>query len=184
MIFSLETMSEVIKSKEMRVGVEKYLNVMQLYRSSENLYNAPSFKTKYIGFYRMLKKSQLWYDTYFGYMNNLKENKEITFDEIFDFLYDKFGKNEASFSSKLLHTINNDMPILDQNVLINLGLFKKYMTNKYNKKEIYKEIQIKYAELLQDSKINMALEIFDNEFEDVKDQISRTKKLDFILWKL
>ncbi len=184
MLFSLEDVNEVIRSKEMHAGVEKYLNVMQLYRSSENLSNDSLFRKKYTGFYRMGKKAQLWYDTYFEYMDKLKQNKIITFDEIFDYLFEMFNKKESSFSSKLLHTVNNDMPILDKNVLINLGLYKKFLNKNYSKKEIYKEIQIKYNELLQDSKINIILEIFDNEFSDVKDQISKTKKLDFILWKL
>ena len=61
---------------------------------------------------------------FYTYFDSQKNNKMIKYDEIIDYFYSKTNRVEASFSSKMLATINPEMPILDSQVLLNMGLKK------------------------------------------------------------
>ena len=54
-----------------------------------------------------------WLDTFYTYFEDNKD-RNITFDEVIDCMYQKVKRVEASFCSKMLSIINPNMPVLDQ----------------------------------------------------------------------
>ena len=113
-------------------------------------------------------------------------NKDVSFGDIITSIYKETGRIEASFSSKLLATINHDYPIWDQYVLANLGLeaTPQYMNNDIRLEasiEIYKAICDWYKARLNSDEGKAEMEFFDSKFPKYK-WISGIKKIDFLLW--
>lgn len=79
------------------------------------------FQKRFNAFYRVRRDAK-WRKLFYTYFESIKNKKNITFDEILDYMYKETGNIEASFCSKLLSTINPNMPIWDQYVLKNLNL--------------------------------------------------------------
>ena len=179
-MISKEKVIEILDKPEIYSSINKYLEIMFLYKNSENLANDYNFQKKYNHFYRMGRRTKDFYNTYYCYMEKIRDNKNITFNEIFNYIKSNTNRNEASFSSKLLHTINNDMPILDSIVLKNLNLYNEYKSRKSNKTEIYDKLNSTYKELSYTHKY--IVDEFNRKFLDIK--ISDIKKIDFVLWQL
>lgn len=175
---------QIIQSAGMKRGIDRYLDVMERYQSSNNVLQDKEFQRKYKGFYAMGRKSSDFYQTYFSYMNLLrnKELSEITFEEIFEYIKECTRRNEASFSSKMLHTLDNNQPILDRFVLQNLNLYKAYQAKNSNKIAIYKELSYLYNGLLDDNKT--ILDFFDVQYPIEEKKITKVKKIDFVLWQM
>ena len=64
-----------------------------------------------------------YYAVYFNFMEKYK-TKDVIFEEVLRYFHSSFGRIEASFSSKLMATINPDKPVWDEFVLKNLGIIK------------------------------------------------------------
>ena len=153
----------------------------------ENIYKCnvskdKEFQTRFNAFYRVRRDEQ-WREIFYEYFEKVKNDKDITFDEILDYMYNKTGNIEASFCSKLLSTINPNMPIWDQYVLKNLNLevfgnTKEERLN--NTKTIYKKIIEIENNKLKDSNIQKAIKDFKNYFSEYN--LSDIKILDYILW--
>jgi hypothetical protein len=91
---------------------------------------------------------------------------------------------EASFSSKLMATINPDKPVWDEFVLKNLGIIKPptYSKNRIEKTvDVYKRIEHFYDEFLQTMECQELVAKFDMHFPNTK--ITKTKKVDLLLWQ-
>ncbi|MBQ8875992.1 MAG: hypothetical protein IJY63_00405, partial [Clostridia bacterium] len=110
----------------------------------------------------------------------------ITFEELLKEFYFKTNRVEASFISKLLHTIDNNMPIWDKFVLQNLCK-KMQMCHGEEKLNaainIYEEIVAWYKAALKDERIKKKLADFDKALPQYS-WFSETKKLDFLLWQM
>lgn len=174
---------KIISSDEMKNGVERYLKIREQISKDINKFNDEKFQTTYKGFYRM-RRNKEFCKKYFEIGYKSINNENIDFDILFDKIKDINNRNESSFTSKLLHTINNKKPILDKNVLINLGLYKQYKKKDSNKKELYKILENIYQEILNSEFGNKWINNFDEVFSKEKNKISDTKKIDFILWKM
>jgi hypothetical protein len=68
-----------------------------------------------------VRRGRDWRTDYFSLFQE-KKNIAPSFEEIITELYKKTGNFEASFSSKMIATLNDGMPIWDQYILGNLGL--------------------------------------------------------------
>lgn len=146
---------------------------------------------------------------FFGYFNNLLVDSKktvITYANVID----KFNpRNEKSFSSKILHTIYSDKPIIDQKVLAKLegdiDFKKRYPTpllvkrksgkNKYNiiigkdnvndSKSFYCNLEAYYNILKGQPSTISYIDDFDNwcKTQGINlSFISDTKKIDFWMW--
>ena len=146
---------------------------------------------------------------FFGYFNNLLVDSKktvITYANVID----KFNpRNEKSFSSKILHTIYPDKPIIDQKVLAKLegdiDFKKRYPTpllvkrksgkNKYNiiigkdnvndSKSFYCNLEAYYNILKGQPSTISYIDDFDNwcKTQGINlSFISDTKKIDFWMW--
>lgn len=174
-------------------------------KTIENSVLTEEFKEKFKKFYGMKRCnfSDNFYDKYFEYLdNNRKMNnpdyKNIEFDKVIKYIWNTNTSKrvEASFSSKLLASINSDKPVWDTNVFSRLHL-TKIASIKDKDKQIEKTIE-KYNDLTEEINkqfnqfnnkekcIRIFNEFFNEEFDNINDleYISTMKKIDFILWSL
>ncbi len=179
-----ERVVHVIHSEKMKQGVHNYLNLLNLYQISTDVSNDMHFQTKYKGFYSMGRKSKDFYEMYFTYMQLLRncDISHISFEEIFSYIKSKTNRNEASFSSKLMHTIDNHSPILDRYVLQNLELYRQYLSKNTDKIALFYQMKNIINGMLLNS--NDVINKFDHVFPNEATQITKEKKLDFILWQM
>ena len=109
-----------------RQAVIRFLALDKYKYIKENLYKCdvskdPVFQKKFNSFYRV-RRDEKWRKKFYNYFEKNKNNTNIGFETILKDLLLETGNIEASFSSKMLSLINNDMPIWDQYVLKNMGL--------------------------------------------------------------
>ncbi len=145
-------------------SIKKYIYIM------ENLHNPQNKKEvieKYKDFYKMnaARLLQEFYNLYFDYLYENKDNTDITFEEIIRHLYNPkvsyLNKIQSSFSSKLLATINPNMVIWDTNVLYRLRnkIDKEYIViYKYKNKKTNTE---KIGYRLKGDKIKSTIVVYD-----------------------
>jgi hypothetical protein len=183
-------MSDMIKvnavnenAVKIEIGIRKYTNIM------ERLHNCDvsqdrEFQKAYNGFYRVRQKPQEWYQIYYDYMQRHKSDN-INFDNVLTYLYKKLDRLESSFSSKLLATINPNMPVWDANVLSQLSIkAPSYsQSNRLNATiETYSVLQKWYAVYLKTPNAQEVTTRFDELFPNT--QITDLKKIDLILWSM
>ena len=164
-------------------GVEKYADILKTFPLTSAA-NDTAFQKKFNGFYRV-RRDSAWQKVYYEIMERGKSSP-LTFESVLCELYQKLGRVEASFTSKLIHTLNNDMPIWDRFVLQNLGLKMPLCSGEKKLKiavELYEEIIKWYNTALSNEQINQKLLEFDEFFPEYK-HFSKTKKLDFFLWQI
>jgi len=80
------------------------------------------FKKRFNGFYRIRQRTPEFYDGFYKKLEASKEGKCPTFAEVLDYFWQQSHRIEASFSSKLVATINPELPVWDKEVLRNLKL--------------------------------------------------------------
>ena len=160
------------------IGVDKYNWIMKRVHEVD-VSTDTEFQRFFNGFYRMRQRPASFYASYYSYLEHNKHNRELTFEEIVAYLYQETGSIHASFSSKLLATVNPDMPIWDKFVLQNLGLRTPYH---YEKNRLQKTVQLyqRICDWYKSSEATEKLNAFNRLFPNV--DISDVKKIDFILW--
>lgn len=161
-----------------KIGIEKYNWLMKRVHEVDISADA-EFQKFFNGFYRMRQRPASFYQSYYVYLESNKTNHELTFEDVVTHLYKETGAIHASFGSKLLATVNPDMPIWDKFVLQNLGLRAPYV---YEKDRLQKIIYLyqKICSWYQSEEAQKKLETFNELFPDT--DISDVKKIDFILW--
>jgi hypothetical protein len=129
---------------------------------------------------------------YFNLMQELrneKNNNEIIraiFIRLNKFDNKKGQKSfQLSFVTKMLHTMDNNFPIYDSEVASMLNI-RNYYDGNFEKKLIksillIEELKNKYDEIIQNNLLSKPFQFFDKKFENNK--LTKTKKLDFIIWK-
>lgn len=180
-IINLEEIKQSLP--KIRIGVDKYINIMDKLNScnvSENM----DFQKSYNGFYKIRQRKPEFYKSYYDYMES-KKNINVTYSDIVTHFYNQFNRIEASFSSKLLATINPNMPVWDSIVLKNLGLKPPayYKANRLeNVISLYCEIVNWYSEYLKASNSVDVIKVFDSIYPNT--EITDVKKIDFALWSI
>ena len=165
------------------MGFDKYQQIMDSVRKTD-VSTDPEFQRSFNGFYRVRRNAE-WRKTYFSLFESVK-NSEPTFEFIIRSLYEKTGNIEASFSSKMLATINADMPIWDRYVVQNLCLCIKGKTKEDQLKcsiDVYNEMIDWYDSFLQTKNGRDCIEEFDLTLPGYK-WMSAVKKIDFYLWSI
>jgi len=165
-----------------KIALEKYNYIMHNLRKTD-VSSDKEFQKKYNGFYRMRQRQAQFYQLYYDYLEQTK-NTEISFEKTLKYFDEKLSRIEASFSSKLVATIDPTKPVLDEFVLKNLGLSKpkNYSKNKIEQTiELYNQIEQTYKEFLLTNQGKDLLIEFDRFFPD--SDLTDTKKLDLLLWQ-
>lgn len=185
MIENINKYDVEIALKKIKQGLEKYIKIIDRLHKV-NVHKDKEFQKLYNGFYRVRQRKADFYEIYYDYLENNKCN-EVTFGEAIKYIYDRTGRVEASFASKLVANINPNLPIWDSFVLSNLNIDKP---KQYKKSEVrikesieaYKILQDKYENFLLTNNAKVLIELFNNEYQNTC--ISDTKKIDFILWQI
>lgn len=164
-------------------GLTKYQLIMDRFHQVDVTTDV-QFQKSYNGFYRMRQRNSLFYERYFAFMESNKTGP-LSFAETLRYIHQELGRVEASFSSKLVATINPNLPIWDTVVLNNLGLSAPKSHRKNRISEIitlYEEIIVWYQSYLQSPDAKKVIEQFDEFYPNAR--ISDLKKIDFVLWQI
>ena len=158
------------------LGLDRYAEIM----AGDPM--CPDFQRAFNGYYRV-RRNESWRRQYYALF--VKARKErYTFEQILTSLFQVTGNVEASFSSKMLATIDASKPIWDQYVLQNLGLelIGKAQEEKLkNAVFLYGRIERWYADYLTTAEAKDAIAAFDQLLPDYA-WVSDIKKIDCLLW--
>jgi hypothetical protein len=165
-------------------GIAQYLEITELF-PAVNVAENRDFQRKFNAFYRVMKKSAGWYRAYYEFMERRKYSKP-TFEETLDHLWSAFDRCEASFSSKLVATIDPQQPIWDSIVLGNVGIARpKYgRTDRLSDaKTVYRSLCDWYAQYLSSDTARLIISLFNQNLKECT-RITDVKKVDFVLWQM
>jgi hypothetical protein len=133
--------------------------------------------------------SQQHFEKYFELLDRRINNLETILNELYEIKTLKQQNSlQFSFSTKLLHTLDNNLPIYDNQVKKTIGLPDTYnvQDSRYKKTKAllayYENLKMIYRQLLEKAPIKKLIEDIRNNFEWTADQIGDVKILDFILW--
>jgi len=142
-----------------------------------------TYQKKFKGFYKVRRK-QAFCDVYFNILEKNKRNQNLRFEEVLLSLQST-GRIEASFTSKLLATINPLLPVLDKEVLIHLtGSLAMSASTGDPLKDCaikYKSMVSYYREFIKAEEGKVILNSFQEKHPDAP--ITDLKKIDFVLWQ-
>ncbi len=163
------------------LGLDKYEAVI-----AHNESSSITFRRKFNTYFRV-RRSSIWQEAFYSIFGTLWDSDDVTFEQIIWNLYQKTGQVEPSFSSKMLHVLNPEMPIWDQYVLKNLG-FKTSLKGSPEEKikeaiTIYDSITKFYFDYLHSKDGKAFIKEFNLQLPKYS-HFSDIKKLDAILWKI
>jgi hypothetical protein len=164
-------------------GIYRYQSIMALF-PTVNVSTDAVFQRKFNGFYR-IRRNHIFREGYYSFMETHR-NAAPSFTETLRYL-GKYGKLEASFASKLLATINPDLPLWDKYVLRKAGLknpawYLDWETRVKQANTIYEQFIKEYAAFIPSEEGQRWIQLFDERYPDTN--ITPVKKIDFILWQL
>ncbi len=168
--------------------VDKYFSIQKMF--NEGLLDI-EFEKKFRQFYRM-NTAGLTQDHFKVYFKHLK-NKESDLVKILTDLYNiktLRGSHslQFSFTTKLLHTIDNNLPIFDKFIssyfsIANPNDFGLSLDKRLEKRqEMYCELVSSYKKLLLDKQVCKTIQDCRSRLSWPGDMISDIKVLDFMLW--
>ncbi|MCM3694594.1 DUF6508 domain-containing protein [Neobacillus niacini] len=169
--------------KKVKPGLEKYLKIMNLVKSVD-VSKDKEFQRAFNGFYRVRQRPQVFYDTFYSFMEVHKESAP-SFEKTLRYIHKELGRIEPSFSSKLVATINPNLPIWDSVVLNNLQLKPPAYYRKDRIEEsirLYERIVDWYKDYLKDEEGQKIIELFDEAYPNTG--ITDIKKVDFVIWQI
>jgi hypothetical protein len=164
-------------------GIDKYTFIIREL-SKRNIAKDYTYQKVFNAFY-VVRRNSKWRKIYYDFFESQKNNKHLTFEMILRYLFEKTGQVEASFSSKLLSTVNPNMPIWDAYVLKNLGI-KMKAGNPLDRIDQaikrYRDIHETYIGLVKSEWGKSAIAKFNELLPDYL-WISDIKKVDFFIWQ-
>ena len=184
--------SKILKDEKRKETFKSAIETY-MYQIQDELYNidlsdavkSESFRKAYAGYYGMARRGEDFCGEYFKIMERLKGEINLDFETVFDRVYEIAHTDEVSFSSKMLHTINPDLPIWDSIVAedhfgMKVRYYKAYL-REFNKYKLSKKGQ--YVIGLFDKICDALFDKEPSEANKAKTCITGTKKIDFVLWQ-
>ena len=164
-----------------KLGVQQYAQIMTTVHTTDVSKNT-DFQRLFNGYYRVRRDAK-WRQSYYALFESMKQQSP-TFADILTALYQQTGHIEASFSSKILATLDPCKPIWDSHVL-------RYLEQSLNGNDpqerlhnailLYESITTWYTQFFMTAKAKACIDVFDQALPDYR-WISKTKKIDFFLW--
>jgi hypothetical protein len=147
------------------------------------------FQSKFASFYKLnpfLSAKQK--DLYFKILKKTMRSKNPKFDRILNDLSNATGKNMFSFASKILATVDPTFLVVDSHVLQTLSLKRpsgQKMADRIRKSiELYEQLTTAYKVFLKSAEGKQVLLLFGKKIGTKgRCKLTKTKKLDFILWQ-
>lgn len=163
--------------------LEQYKRIMQRVRCV-NVSSDINFQREFNYFYK-IRRNKEWRNYFYNLFEKCKIKAAVDFSNILHELYAGTQNVEASFSSKMLATLNPKMPIWDSIVISRLGLKQSTSANKdkrlYETIETYAQMVSWYDEFLGTRLAEKIIGTFNCKFPQYV-SISEVKKIDFVLW--
>ena len=171
------------KIEKIQSGIEKY-QVLRRQLFTTDVSADRDFQKAFNGFFRMGRRTGAYYNDYYSYLQQHKE-AGISFAEALTYLYQKHGKLEMSFVSKMVAMVDPTYPIWDSVVTKgHFGIIAPY-TNVKNRLqkgiERYEQYCRCYETYMQSEEAKEKLAEFEKLFPG--SEITDVKKLDFMLWQ-
>lgn len=171
-------------SDKLLIGMKKYKKIM------DNLYwtdvsKDQDFQRVFNDFFVMRSRKSSYYEMFYSFLEQ-KKNKGTTFEETLSYLKEADGKMEISFSSKLIHVINPNRPIWDNNVAVqhfNMKLPAYNINSDIRQKEIikvYHEYCSRFYEYVDSEEGQTIIKMFNEKYPHTG--FTDAKKIDFIMW--
>jgi len=162
-------------------GLRKYL-WLQGHRDSGDLRLDVKYQRQFNHFYRV-RGGKAWQKYFYALLESKKGN-HVEFAEILDALHRSTNRYEASFASKLLATIDPNMPVIDSIVLRNLRLRLPPATSSDRLARI-RQLHTNLLSLLQLFLATANGRYLVSRFRAAYPNaaISETKMLDLVLWQ-
>ncbi len=173
---------------ETAFDLKTYIRIMRIV-GNVNFRATEEFRKMYKGFYKVRQQSPQWYDKYFSLMEQqVTENR--SFEDLLRIMYQVGGRIEVSFVSKLMATVNAQLPIWDKYVLINLGKAAEWerlrsadTENRIKEaSKIYTYIKCWYKSFLENDDGKLCIDKFDEALPTYKNKLTDIKKIDYLLW--
>lgn len=165
------------------MGLDKYARIMRKFNQVD-VSQDKDFQREFNGFYIVRRNAQ-WRQIYYDLFEALK-TETATFSSIVNFLYEKTGNIEASFSSKMLATMYSEKPIWDRYIVQNLNLKlsgKTKLETLKNAVELYSDIENWYLDFLLTEDAKECIALFNSSLPKYS-WVSDLKKVDFFLWSI
>ncbi|BDR70898.1 hypothetical protein K144313037_23100 [Clostridium tetani] len=149
------------------------------------------YQKKYKSFWVMGRRSEKYYKCYFDILENNKYNKDITLEFVIKGLYKtELYKNarvnfEFSFSSKLIHMINNGKPIYDSKIANFYNLPKctgnDFVERLSKANKIYGFLDYEFRRIKNERLLNSSINKV-RTYYDLNEKITDEKIIDSIIW--
>ncbi len=151
------------------------------------------FQFVYTSFYGMKVAglTERFIEVYFSLMNKYYQEGNINIDDIVKLLYQEKNRKgqeslQFSFSSKLLHTLDNSFPIYDSEISFLFEFKRPYSSKDFSErmktyKTQYEELKFTYETIISHKLLTNQIEIFKNKYKNY--QVPDIKILDFLLWR-
>ncbi len=183
-IIKIDPESVLNKQLIRSIGIDKYFTIQNTFLETDVSKDVEGFQKLFNSFY-VIRRNSEWRGQYYAIFESLKTQHEpITFELILSKLLFS-GRIEASYSSKMLATLNPDMPIWDQYVLNNAGIAPPSEgTSKFDSTVgVYTQLCEWYKNFLKTDNAKACITHFNKTFPEYI-SISDIKKIDFYLWMI
>lgn len=143
------------------------------------------FQTRYHGFYKLRGRDAGWRACYFELLEQGKSQPVLSFSQILGTLRERTGKIEASFTSKLIATLDPSKPVIDIHVLKWFGLRKPAQKAKDREAKtvaLYQCLCRRYEEEMSKPDVHNIYRKFSEAYPWAN--ISDLKKIDLVLWQI
>jgi len=165
-------------------GMRKYKRIMDtLYWTDVS--TDRDFQRAFNDFFVMRSRKSQYYDMFYSFLEQ-KKDKGVSFEETLEYLKEAEGRLEISFSSKLIHIINPDRPIWDNNVSVQhfgMKLPGYNLDSATRQNEIikaYHEYCSRFYEYRDSDEGQTVIGLFNEKYPHTG--FTDTKKIDFIMW--
>lgn len=164
------------------IGLQKYENIQRNLHHvnvAENL----SFQRKFNHFYRIRRNAE-WRFHFYSIFEKYKSAQNLSLLFILEEMKTLTNRIEASFCSKLLASLNTDLPVLDSVVLknLNLNLPSNYAENRIQKTiNTYNDLISTIEEIKKSPDGKLLSKLFGEKFGEGR--VSKTKEIDLVLWQ-
>lgn len=168
----------------MREGLEKYSLIQNQFKLSSTICLTSEFQRQFNGFYRVRRNAE-WRKSYFELLAYTANQSHPTFRNVILAIQNKTSRIEASFASKLIATVNPNLPVIDRFVVKNIGL---KLPNYNNSSRIdllvnlYEQLTTQFEHYLLSPEGETLTSEFDKFYPNAA--ITNIKKLDLVLWQI
>jgi hypothetical protein len=180
-----EFSGEIIKDALTRLSpVGQYAALMEML-PNVNVFKDKEFRKGYEEFYKLKRYPAEFRDAYFAFMQKNKGNASLTFEKVLAHLKTFRGTVEASFATKLLHTLCPGFPTWDQWIGKHTGIkipgpgAKDQFTAAV---EQYDKLTAWFNNYIQSKTGKATLRLFNRYYPAFS--LTDTKKIDLVLWQM